>query len=73
MKKFTVILFAVILGLTFLSSPSILEARGGFSGHGGWGGHHGGFHSGFHGGGFHGCPNYQIVRPGKGGKWVTLS
>ena len=46
MKKFTIILFAVILSFAFLSSPSISEARGGFGGHGGGGGHHVGFHGG---------------------------
>ncbi len=58
MKRFTVGLIVAILSFAFLSSPSILEARGGFGGHGGWGGHHIGFHGGhvgFHGGhvGFH--------------------
>ena len=52
MKRFTVGLTAVVLGLAFLISPSTLDARGGFGGHGGWGGHHGGFHGGH--GGFHG-------------------
>jgi len=55
MKRFTIVLTVIILSFAFLSSPSILEARGGFGGHGGWGGHHSGFHGGFHDGhfGFH--------------------
>ncbi len=62
MKRFTISLIVLIVSLAFLGSPSVLEARGGFGGHGGWGGgphagFHGGFHSAFHGGfhdGFHG-------------------
>ena len=46
MKRFTVVLFAVVLTFAFLSSPSILEA--GHGGHGGRGGHHGGFHGSFY-------------------------
>ena len=46
MKRLTVGLIMVILSFVFLSSPSILEARGGFGGHGGWGAHHLGFHHG---------------------------
>jgi len=52
-------LTVIILSFAFSGSPSILEARGGFGGHVGWGGHHGGYHGGHvgwggHHGGFHG-------------------
>ncbi len=59
MKRFIVGIIVVILSFAFLSSPSISEARGGFSGHGSWGARHAGFHHGHGGfhhghGGFHG-------------------
>jgi hypothetical protein len=47
MKRIMLVLFSVILLFAFMSSVSILEARGRFGGHGHHFGFHGG-HSGFH-------------------------
>jgi len=50
MKKVMVILLVVVLSFAFLTLPSILEARGGYGGHGGgWGGYHGGYYGGYRG------------------------
>jgi len=70
MKRFMVVLTAIILSFAFLGSPSISEAQGGFrghggsvgqrggyyGGHGGWGGHYGGHYRGHGGWGYY--PGY---------------
>ena len=66
MKRLTVILFAVVLGFAFLSTPSISEARGGHGGggHGGGGGFHGGYSGGFRGG--YSGGGYRVAAPSRG-------
>ncbi len=56
MKTLITLLLALTLGLSFLITPGLALAHGGFGGGfhggfhgGGFGGHHGGFHGGFHG------------------------
>ncbi len=72
MKAILAVLFASLLGFSFLFSPAIAEARGGFGGgfHGG-GVRGGDFHGGFHGGGFRGGDFHRGFHHGHEGVFIA--